>query len=103
MIWGGKCCKNQRWGVRLIALIAVRLVMFPHPAIVSSQLAAKPSIAHPAQRVSRQRFRALAQRVHNPSRCSQKRQTLCSVETIMPCVICVAQPQSRDEVARAAL
>ena len=28
----------------------------PHPAFVSSQLAAKPSIAHPAQRLSRQRF-----------------------------------------------
>jgi hypothetical protein len=32
----------------------------PQPTIVSSQLAAKPSFAHPAQQLSRQRFRALA-------------------------------------------
>jgi len=32
----------------------------PHPAIVSSQLATQPSIGHPAQRLSRQRFSALA-------------------------------------------
>ena len=32
----------------------------PHPAFVSSQLAAKPSIAHPAQRAIAQRFSAVA-------------------------------------------
>jgi len=34
----------------------------PTPVIVSSQLATKPSIGHPAQRLSRQRFSALAHR-----------------------------------------
>src|SRR4029453_6123997 len=33
MIWGGKCCKNQGWRVRLIALIASVSLCFPTPLL----------------------------------------------------------------------